>query len=219
MSYSRLSAVERGKIELLHGQGWSAIAISREIGRHHTTVSREIARNGISAVYKAETAQTRYVERRTVCRPRPRLAHAALRDYVVEKIAEEEWTPELVAGRLSNEFPEDPRMRICAESIYQAIYTNRYKLAYLVVFRPQARPKRRRRGQGKTRRGPCIPNRRSIHERPETVERRQEIGHWEGDLVVAKNQEGFIATLVERHSLQVVAVHMKTKHAPAVAEA
>lgn len=219
MSYTHLSAAERGKIELLHEQGQSALAIGRVIGRHRTTVSREIARNRTRKGYKAETAQACYVERRRVCRPRLRLAYTPLREFVVEKIAEEEWTPELVAGRLRSEYPDDPRMRVCTETIYQTIYANHHKLDYLTVFLPQARPKRRKRGQGKTRRGPSIPNRQSIHERPIVIEKREEIGHWEGDLVVGKNQDGFIVTLVERHSRRTVATHVKTKHASTVAEA
>jgi IS30 family transposase len=219
MSYTHLSAVERGKIELLHGQGWSTTMIGQQIGRHRTTVSREIARNGVKSGYKAEVAHKRYAQRREGCRPRYRLDHVALRKFVADKIAEEEWTPELVAGRLRSEYPDDPRMRVCPETIYQSIYANLHKLDYLVVFLPQARPKRRKRGQGKSRRGPSIPNRVSIHERPQTIEQREEIGHWEGDLVVGKNQDGFILTLVERCSRQTVAVLVETKHASPIAQA
>jgi len=219
MSYTHITSMERAKIELLHKQGWKYDAIGREVGRHRTTISREIQRNGTRAGYKAERAQRRYAERRVACRPQTRLAHEALRDYVVKKIAEEEWSPELVAGRLSSQYPHNPRMHLCHETIYQAIYTNRHNLDFLRVFLTQARPKRRRRGQGKTRRGPSIPNRVSIKERPDAVDERLEIGHWEGDLVVGKNQDGFILTLVERTSRILHAVKTQTKRAPEVCQA
>ncbi len=83
----------------------------------------------------------------------------------------------------------------------------------------QARPKRRKRGQGKTRRGPLIPNRVSIAERPAIVEQRSEVGHWEGDLVVGKNQDGFILTLVERVSRILQAVKTATKRPREVSRA
>lgn len=219
MSYTHLSAFERGKIELMHQQGWSATRIAEEIGRHRTTVSREIKRNGMKASYMAEAAQKQYVQRREVCRPRYRLAYRPLREFIVNKIVEEEWSPELVAGRLRSEFPSDPRMRVCTESIYQSIYANRCKLGFLIPFLTQGRPKRRKRGQGRTRRGPSITNRVSIHERPQAVEDRQEIGHWEGDLVVGKGQDGFIVTLVERHSRRLVAILTNTKQAAEVSHA
>jgi IS30 family transposase len=219
MSYTHFNAVERGKIELLHKQGMSTTMIGQEIGRHRTSVGREIRRNASLSGYQAQAAQTRYVERRKVCRPTTRLTNERLRDVVVEKIAEEEWSPELVAGRLRSLYPDDRRMHVCHETIYKAIYSNLHHLDFLMEFLTQARPKRRKRGQGKTRRGPPIANRVSIHERPEEVEQRREIGHWEGDLVVGKNQDGFILTLVERHSRRTAAAKVASRHAEPVAQA
>lgn len=217
MPYTHLSAVERGKIELLHQQGWSATGIGRKIGRHHTTVSRELARNGSAQAYRAEEAHRRYSERRQVCRPRYRLAHEPLRERVEAMIAEEGMTPELAAGRLRRECPHDRRMHVCHESIYQAIYANRFRLDYLIEYLPQARPKRRERGQGKTRRGPSIANRVSIHERPAEVNERSGPGHWEADLVVGKNQESYLLTLVERYSRATIVKKLCSKQAGPVA--
>lgn len=219
MPYTHLSAVERGKIESLHQQGWCAMRIGQAIARHHTTVSRELARNSLVQAYRAEDAQQRYCERRQACRPRYRLAHEPLRDQVEALIAEAGMTPELAAGLLRLKFPQDSRMHVCHESIYQAIYANRFRLDYLIECLPQARPKRRRRGQGKTRRGPSIANRVSIHERPAKVNERGEPGHWEADLVVGKNQETFLLTLVERHSRTAIAKKLSSKQAGTVAQA
>lgn len=218
MSYTHLSPMERARIELLRKQGHSYAAIGKEIGRHRTTISRELRRNGPKR-YTAEVAQVRYQKRRKACRPQGRLAYAGLREYVTEKIAEKGWTPQLVAGRIQAEYAGHPSMRVCHETIYQAIYANRHHLDFLIEFLPQARPKRRKRGQGKTRRGPLIPNRVSIHERPKSVELRNEIGHWEGDLVVGKAQDGFILTLVERVARLSTALKLKAKRAADVCQA
>lgn len=220
MSYTHLSSMERAKIELLQEQGLSPTAVARKIGRHRTTIKRELRRNsGALRDYRAHTAQVRYTQRRRACRPKGKLSYEPLREYVAEQMALGTLSPELVAGRIKLDFPHDPRMRVSHESIYQAIYTPSHYLHFLLECLPQARPKRRRRGQGKTRRGPSIPNRVSIDKRPAIVDTRTELGHWEGDLIVGKGQDGFILTLVERVSRLLHTVTLQTKRAAEVCQA
>jgi IS30 family transposase len=211
-----LTPTERGKIEAYHEKGMTGAAIARKLGRAISTVSRELRRNSGRNGYDAEKAQQLYKERRKECRPREKLDYKPLREYVIEKIRDEEWTPEQVAGSLPLHHPDDPRMRISHETIYQAIYR---KLGFLIIYLPQARPKRRKRGQGKTRRGPTIPNRVGIEQRPDHVEKRDEPGHWEGDTLVGKNQDGFVVTLVERSARLLHAIKVHSKHAEQVARA
>ena len=59
----------------------------------------------------------------------------------------------------------------------------------------------------------------SIAERAQAVNERTEIGHWEGDTVVGKNQDGFAVTLVERTSRLLEAVKTETKSAREVQQA
>lgn len=219
MSYHHLTLRERGKIELMLNQGQSSTAIARELGYDGSTVRREIQRNSTNDGYDAQVAQRRYEQRRRACRPKGRLAHEPLREAVVAQIAEQRLSPELAAGRLRMQFPEDPKMRVCHETIYAAIYGNRHLLDFLLDFLVQSRPKRRKRGQGKTRRGPLIPNRVGIEKRPAIVQERREVGHWEGDLVVGNNQDGFILTLVERTSRMLHAVKTTTKRPAEVCRA
>lgn len=219
MPYTHLTPMERAKIELLQAQGHSRAEIARKLGRHPSTIGRELARNGNDSGYAAPRAQACYQQRRVACRPRMRLAYAPLRDFVNEKIALARWSPELIAGILPRYFPHDPRMRVCHESIYQAIYTPGHYLDYLNEYLPQARPKRRKRGQGKTRRAPAIAQRTSIAQRPAAVEQRVQTGHWEGDLIVGKGQDGFILTLVERSARLLHTVKLHTRRAAEVSEA
>lgn len=44
MSYSHLSIIERGQLETLHRLGWSCRAIGLELGRHPSTIARELKR-------------------------------------------------------------------------------------------------------------------------------------------------------------------------------
>ena len=219
MSYVHCTEIERGQIEVLRNQGMSCSKIARILGRHPSTISREVQRNGSRTGYVAQKAQGRYQGRRKACRPKAKLEHPPLREYVAEKIAEEDWSPELVAGRLVRDHGDRPEMQVCHETIYRAIYSTCHYLRFLREFLPQARPKRRKRGQGKKRRAPLIPNRVSIAERPEEVEQRSEPGHWEGDTVVGKAQDGYVATLVERRSRMLQAVKLETKQAAGVRKA
>jgi len=140
-----------------------------------------------------------------------------LQTYVFDKIPDG-WTPEQVAGRLPLEYPDDPRMRISYEALYQNIYTDK-RLHCLIKYLAQHRPKRRRRGQGKTRRGPSIPDRIGIEQRPDDVQQRSRYGDWEGDTVVGANQHGFIVSLAERKALITSLRKTDSKNAAEVAQA
>jgi IS30 family transposase len=213
-----LTLVERVKIQTYGEQEMSPTMIALNLGRSVTTIERELKRNRTAHGYDAERAQRMYTQRRQPCRPANKLDYRPLRAYVIEKIRDEEWTPEQVAGRLPIDHPGDPRMRVSHEAIYQAIYAQD-RLRFLIAFLPQARPKRRKRGQGKTRRGPSIPNRVGIDQRPKEVDTRTTHGHWEGDTVIGKNNDGFIVTLVERTSRLLHAVKTQTQKACEVAQA
>jgi len=218
MPGTHLTLVERVKIQMYHEQKMSRTKIAENLGRSIATIGRELDRNSTAHGYDAERAQRMYKQRREVCRPTAKLDYKPLRDKIIEKIRHNEWTPEQVAGRLAMEHPDDPRMRVSHETIYQAIYMQD-SLRFLIAFLPQGRPKRRKRGQGKSRRGPTIPNRIGIEQRPAEVNARITPGHWEGDTVVGKNNDGFIVTLVERTSRLLHAVKTQTKKAPEVAQA
>ena len=213
-----LTLIERVKIQVYRKEKKSLTEISKELGRSVSTISRELKRNSTARGYDAQRAHKAYAQRREACRPPQKLDHKPLRDYVIEKIRDEEWTPEEVANRLPLEWPDDLRMRVSHEAIYQAIYTQD-SLRFLIACLPQARPKRRKRGQGKTRRGPAIPNRVGIEQRPEEVDTRDTHGHWEGDTIVGKNNDGYIVTLVERRSRLLHGVKTQTKKADEVAPA
>ena len=215
MSYHHLSVSDRGQIEALLREGKSRRYIADSLGRDPATISRECRRNRRASGYAANAAQAAYKARRAACHPGRRLDHRPLWDYVFEKLPEG-WTPEQIAGRLRVDYPNDKHMRISYEALYQAIYADP-RLHCLIQYLPQARPHRRKRGQGKTRRGPSIPNRTGIEQRPKEVETRCRYGDWEGDTLVGAHQQGFIATLAERKSLLVSMRKTDSKNAPEVA--
>lgn len=218
MSYHHLTPFERGKLKALHDEGKSQAFIAQALGRDRSCIYRELKRNHADKKgYDPERAQRRYEQVRKECVKHRKIDLLALWNYLFEKLSEN-WSPEQVAHRIRLEYPEDPQMRISYETIYRALYSDE-RLRVLIAHLRQARPKRRKHGMGKNRRGPSIPNRISIEERPKHIEDRLELGHWEGDTVIGKNHRGAIVTLVERKSLYLSACPVSSKNAYEVAQA
>jgi IS30 family transposase len=217
MPSTHITSIERGIISAFLTTGYSNARIARQLGRDRSSIGREIDRNSVKGVYDPQRAQALYHERRKECRPSRKLDHTPLRSYLFDRVVSG-WTPETVAGRLPMEFPDNPKMRISHKAIYQGIYRDE-RLHFLIKELPQARPKRRKRGQGKTRRGPSIPNRVGIEQRPKEVNERARYGDWEGDLIVGAGQSGYILTLVERSALLTMTRKLDTKNAEQTAEA
>jgi len=217
-----LSHAEREEIAVLHAQRVGVREIGRRIGRPHTTVSRELARNrNKDGGYRALTAQHRAEARAR--RPKPgRLArNPRLRRFVVAKLEREQWSPRQISQALRMEFPDDETMRCCHETIYRSIYVQgrgelRRELAKHLrtgreVRKPQHRPERRK--------GRLV---ETIHisQRPAEAADRAVPGHWEGDLILGKAGGSAIGTLVERASRFVLLVHLpKRRTAEDFAEA
>lgn len=218
MPYSHLTPMERGQLQAFASQGLSQRAIARQLGRSPSTVSRELARNSsVQGTYDAARAQARYTEVRRMCRRTTSLGYLPLQRYLFDKLTEG-WSPEQVSGRLWLDFPGRPRMRVSPETIYRTLYTNEKFGRTLIPYLRQRRPRRRQRGERRPTR-PFIPNRRGIELRPPEVDRLERYGDWEGDLVIGRNQEGAVVTLVERKSLYLCAQRVSSRHSEGVAQA
>src|SRR2546427_11878330 len=168
--------------------------------------------------YRPSRAQTR--AERWAARPKPaKLAtNAPLRRLVQIKL-EERLSSQQVARELRVEFPNNPEMWVSHETIYQSIYVQgrgalRRELAvHLRTGRALRKPRR----NAKQRRG-RIPNMVNISQRPAEVEDRAIPGHWEGDLLMGKNNNSAIGTLVERSSRYLMLLHLPDGHGPAQVE-
>lgn len=115
------------------------------------------------------------------------------------------WSPEQISGRLVVDYPEDRRMRISHEAVYQYIYAQPQAKEQLWEYLPR-KQKKRRKQHGRSVHRSRIPDRVSIHDRPEAVNDRSVFGHWEGDSVEGKRSVGdAIHTEVERKSRKLLA--------------
>lgn len=121
------------------------------------------------------------------------------------------WTPHGIAGYLKRYYPTKS---VCAETIYRFIYSRygrRLKLYKLLKYKHK---KRIPYGSRKQRCGSTIRHRTSIHERHISVQNRQEVGHWEADLII--NKGGNISVLCERKTRFLRAIKNDSKHADLV---
>ena len=205
-SYDQLDEDERYELYRLHEAGKAPAEIGRLMGRHRSTIGRELRRNSLpKGGYKPASADRIALSRRR--RPSQIERLSPLRSYVGDRLAMG-WSPERIAGRLRWEGSEHT---ICHETIYRFIYRPRLRAEKLYRFLPRAKATRGRR-YFKRRREP-IAGRRSIHDRPAAVEGRDQFGHWEGDLMQFRTQRGNLLTLCERKTRFTVATPLKTKTA------
>ncbi len=217
-----LSHAEREEIAVLLAQDLGVREIGRRIGRPHTTVAREVARNrNRDGTYRALTAQQRAEDRARRPKPGKLATNARLRAYVVDKLTSQQWSPEQICSELLKDFPEDESMRCCPETIYRSIYVQgrgelrRELAAHLRTGRGQRKPQHR----PQRRKGRLVDT-INISQRPAEVTDRAVPGHWEGDLILGKAGGSAIGTLVERSTRFVMLVHLpKRRTAEDFAEA
>ena len=195
-----LKMVEREEISRGLSSGESVRSIAKRLGRAPSTVSREVARHGGRARYRANHAD--YEASLSALRPKPcRLAlNGRLRQVVASKLALE-WSPEQVSGWLKIRYPDDQSMQISHETLYNSLFIQArgvLKKELIKHLRTGRRFRYARRSASEELRGK-IPETISIRERPAEVEDRAIPGHWEGDLLCGTKSSQII-TLVERHS-------------------
>jgi transposase, IS30 family len=159
--------------------------IGRRLGRDSSVISREVARHGGRARYRAAAAH----EAACAGRERPKLfaveRSPRLRAVVGQQLRQG-WSPASIAGRLPVEYAADESCRVSHEAIYQWVYAQ--PVSTLARELISLRTGRTARKGG--RRPPPAPRIREpvyIDARPAEVEGRAVPGHWEGDRATRKS--------------------------------
>ncbi len=223
MHYAHFSVAER---EAIHYGLWekkSVRAIAREIGRSPSSVSREIRRNlpSIYRVYTSRLANERALKKRSSRGRKERLKNALIRFYVVERL-KAGYSPEQIAGRLSDDNPEQS---ISHEAIYQYIYAQFHRGGYGRLLGEDLRRYLKRRHKRRIPKGArrckrlSPPQKPSIEDRPKEVERRKIPGHWESDSVESYMHRPGLNTLVERTTGLVCITRLQDKTSAATSQA
>ncbi|WFB09141.1 IS30 family transposase [Streptomyces sp. LX-29] len=185
--------------------------IAAELGRSPSTVSREIRRNRhpVGGQYRPHAAQARADARRPRPKPGKIGRNTALRDFIQDAL-DLKWSPEQICESLRRTFPDRPEMHVVHETIYQAFYVQgrgelRRELARALRSGRARRMPRRQAQQRQPRFStPMV----MISERPAEAEDRAVPGHWEGDLIIGKDNGSAIGTLVERATRYVMLLHL-----------
>ena len=214
----RLSFEERIEIAVGVARGESDAQIARALGRHRSTIGREIARCQSRGRYRPMTAQRK--ADRLARRPKPtRLAENPELLSAVESGLLAGWSPQQIAVRLGREYPDDVGMRVSHETIYQSLYVqSRGELRRELAA--QLRTKRsRRKPQGQREQRGRIRDMVMIAERPPEVDDRRVPGHWEGDLLLGAGGRSAVATLVERQTRYVLLARLEDQTSVHVTDA
>lgn len=195
-----LTLQEREYISRSLAIGISLRAISRYLNRAPSTISREVSRNGGIHKYRAYLAEQ--LAFKNAKRPKPFVlqTNIALKQIVIDKL-KCLWSPEQISGWLKTiQYPDNSLMHISHETIYKSLYLLKKNILPPQLKRNLRRKRMFRHARNHHNSGKQnIPNLTSIWCRPEDIKSRQNIGHWEGDMIVGTSASA-IVTLVERKS-------------------
>jgi len=180
--------------------------IARLLGRHRSTISREIERGQGQRCYRAEQACNKAQERSQGSRNAKRV-----QTWVWPEVAfylGVQWSPEQIANKLP----------ISHETLYQHVYADKANGGKLHQGLRSQKPRRKRHLCGRDRRGQ-IADRRLIGDRSAHIEARKQVGHWEGDTVIGAGHSQAVVTLVERKSGYAKIIKVANKTAELVSQA
>lgn len=209
MSYKQITTTERYIIKGLLDNGISKSCIAKQLGRHPSTIGREIYRNSGLKNYRPKQANE-FAENRKIIKVKVhKMTHSTINK--VNGMLKQFWSPE----QISSVIKELYSICICPLTIYRYIARNKANGGNLWRFLRQANRRRRKKYGSLNSRG-YIPNRVSIEERPDIVDRKNRIGDWELDTMIGSNHKGVLLTIVERKSKFTLIGKCKDKSADSV---
>jgi transposase, IS30 family len=196
---THLTQGKREVIAVLFNKGTSIRLIASTIDVHYTTVTRELTRNCYkNGSYSAKYAHKAYRLRRMRAKHGIRkientpLLAAAIEERLRGKHSKGDWSPAVIAHMIGS----------CShQTIYTWIHRSRPDLRKLL---PRCGKYRRSYGSSKRPSRGWTTKIRSITNRPEEINTRTTLGHYEGDTVVL-NRSNVILTVVDRKSKFLIA--------------
>ncbi len=220
--YKRLNDLEREEISRMLSQKCSFRDIAKTLNRNVSTISREISAGSCNKytyrAIKAENRARRNSAKRKIGKHKLN-DNPKLLAYIVRKL-KKKWSPCQIAEELKKDYPLDMTMHISPEAIYAYIYIlprGALKRELISCLR-QNRKRRHKQSRG-VKMERKIEDMLSIEERPKEIEDRIIPGHWEGDLIIGKNNRSALGTLVERTTRTTILIPIKNKEAEVVANA
>ncbi len=206
--YHRMTLDERENIYNLLQTNHNQTYIARQLGRNKSSISREMARCQSDPLGyipdRANNFAIRFARRNSKIFRSANLANCVI------TLLKEGWSPEQISGRLKLE--NNGVGIVSHETIYQFVYSEEGQSRKLYQLLTRHKPKRTRWYSRKPKKS-HIPESANIINRPKSIDNRNKIGHWEGDLVVfCSLKSSNVTTLVERKSRLAKLVHNKSKY-------
>jgi IS30 family transposase len=215
----RMSLEERIVIQTLLKEKRSKSYIANKLNRARSTITREVNKwiQKPSESYDAKLAHWCVIDDNHNKRTQGKIdLNPSLKRYVYKGLLNN-WSPEQISGRIKKDFPNDQIMCISHEAIYQHIYSRpQAKMNKKLIALLPYHKSRRWSTKGSAKRKHIIKNRTCIENRPEYIEERKEIGHWEGDLIIGVKHGSAIGTLVERKTRFTYIVKLANKRSNTV---
>lgn len=217
-----LNFEERMTIQIRIKDGFTPYKIAKELKRTINTILNEIRRGTTIQIkqgkkveiYLADTGEAIYHNHRQYsCRSYKRLECSAFVNYVTVKIMDNSWSPDSCFGSALETGAFERSQMVCTKTIYNYI-----DLGLLKVKNSNLPLKLRR----STKTAKVRKNKkhlgRSIEERPDTIDTREEFGHWEVDTVIGEKSvnDCVLLTILERQTRNAIVRQIASKSAEAV---
>ena len=227
--FKQLTYKDRIKIETLYNdQHLSYTQIGKLLGKHRTTISRDIksglVKNLTSElieiyVYSAEVAQRKNEENETAKGTYQKIGtDMKLASFIEMQIKEEKTSPEVIAYKMKK---EKFSTTLCYKTIYNYIDKEIIDVKRKDLVYGNYAPKKDK--EQKEEADFLKPNKegKTIHDRPEEIKTREEIGHWEMDLVegLKGQKEPYLLVLSERRTRKEIIELIPNKSAKSVSKA
>jgi len=208
MSYHHLTTEERERLLGFIASGKSIDEAAKELGRHRSTLYREIRRNGGRKEWLPSRAQKRYIRKRRRCRREFKLRKdTSARSAVLTGLIYR-WSPEQIVCCLGVE--------VSVPTIYRALRRGVLPRHYSMNLRHRGKCYRPRKAKDP---GCRMPGGLPIEQRPEEVNLRVDLGHWEADTMCGSKGSGAIATFVERKTRLLRAIRLPDQTAASMESA
>jgi transposase, IS30 family len=205
VSHKQITQEERYLISAYRIQGLNQREIATRLGRHPSSISREVRRNQhMPGTYHAPRAQEHANGRRSRSRKVDQFTEQEWS--VVYQYLREDWSPEQIALKLK----EWTILEISHETIYRRIWADKRAGGTLYIHLRQSQKRRRKRYNSRDSRG-ILRGKAGISERPEAASNRSETGHAEADLVHGAGTRDCILTVVDRKSRLLTIVKLEDK--------
>lgn len=219
-NFKHLSAFERGSVYALLKEGHSQNTIAKKLGRHRSTISREINRGTTTQrttqlisyeAYFPETGQAVYEKNRLACGKKSKLLQVeSFLLYAEQRILKDKWSPDVVVG--TAKLSMDRSEIVCTKTLYSYIDQRLLRIRNMdLLLKIHRKPRKEVSRVNKRIFG------ESITKRPKIIEERNEFGHWEIDTVIGKRSgDQALMTLTERKSRQHLIIPLASKCSQAV---